>query len=138
MPRADQTVLDALLNEVKSNGVEVYVLETLPADAAVRADILSSALNTTVKAVDLGAGSPITGTGGINSATPTNRQYQVPALDSITLDQNMPGTPNFVCILTNAGGNRTLLIADTAGASQLQSGAVIDLTAFNHIVQTPQ
>ncbi len=133
MPRVDQTVLDALLEEVRTNGAEVYVTETLPTD---RASAVANALHTELVAHAPGS---ITGNGGITSGTLDDRRYQDGGYTGIELDRIIgTQTPTYVAVTTNLAGNRLLLIADTAGATGLTTGTVIDLGNWNHIVQTPQ
>ena len=142
MPRISQLALDALLNQVRDpanhagTANEVYILDALPADVTNRSNVVANRLNTV--AVPHAPGS-ITGSGGLNSTVLEDRQYQDGGYTTITLDTaRMPAIPLYVAVTSDAAGNVVHLIADIAGAGELQSGAVVDLNIWNHIVQTPQ
>ncbi len=129
MPSVDITVMDAPLTEVNSNGVEVYICETLP---TTRAEAIANALHT---AAVVRAPEAITGSAA------TDRRYTdgtVNDYTGITLD-NITGsqTPSYVAVCGNAGDGRLLQVADTVGASPLANNTQIDLTAWSYIMPAP-
>lgn len=132
MPRVDTTVLDALLNEVDDNGVEIYICETRPTS---RATAVSNALH--VAAVVRTIGKVISGAAGLTQDG-GDRRYTDGPYAGVTLD-NITGTqtPTFVAVCTNAGGDRLLLVADTTGATAVANDTVIDLGSWDHIVNGP-
>ncbi len=130
MPRVDTSVLDALLETARAASVsELYVCETRPTD---RTGAIANALHT--GAVTRDQQGAISGAAGLGQDGGDRRYTDGPyaniTLDNITATQ----TPTYVA-LCNA--TTLLLVADTTGASAVPNNTVIDLSAWQHIVNAP-